>query len=38
MQCIILYVNLTGQGDAQVAGKILFLDPCVRIFPEEIRI
>ena len=32
------YINLTGLRDAQKAGKILFLNVPMRVFPEEIGI
>lgn len=35
---LILYVNLTGIRDAQIAGKTLFLGLSVRIFLAEISI
>ena len=35
---LILYVNFTGPRDMQKAGKTLFLDVSVRVFPEEISI
>lgn len=36
--CLILHVSLTGLKDAQMAGKISFLDLSVRVFPEEVSI
>jgi hypothetical protein len=38
MRWLLLYVNLTGLRDTQIAGRILFLDMPVRVFPEEINI
>ena len=35
---LILHVNLTGLGGAQIAGKALFLDVSVRVSSEEINI
>lgn len=33
-----LCANLSGLGDAQISGKILFLDVSMRVFLEEIII
>ena len=35
---VLLWVNLTGQRDALIAGKTLFLGVSVRVFLEEISI
>ena len=35
---IILFVNLTGLRDIQIAGKMLFVAVPVRVFQEEINI
>ena len=33
---LILFVNLTGLKNAQIAGKTLFLSVSVRMFPEKL--
>ena len=35
---VLLWVNLTGQRDALIAGKTLFLGVSVRVFLKEISI
>ena len=38
LMMVLLWVNLTGQRDALIAGKTLFLGVSVRVFLKEISI